>query len=528
MNKIINALLFPFTELLPWFMSLWMVCSLVDTIAWIVYGNIPFAGYMSLHGYIMSYLLLLVYGIIKTIDKNGIISHLYISILCFGGIINICTDIVCHYNFHFGFVTEVVDVIRGTNINESTEFLQTFMSINVIFYCIATICIISFIYFGMRLLTRTTPARKISKVIGPAILCFSFGLIAFKKSENWGGIFINKIYSLMCGGSVSAPDLTHYRTSLNLTYKEQALPQKVIVIIGESHSNRHSSLYGYRLATEPLLETRVEDSTLYVFQNAEAPATGTVTAFTKILNSSLIENIPDSIWYKSKTIFDIARTLGYSTYWISNQDRRGMYDNIPASYSFLCDTALWAGKKFIDAGRMNMEGNYDENVLNLYKSYKSSIKDKSLIVFHLMGSHEAFTNRYPDNFKKFSATNYKDMPENQRKVIAEYDNSILYNDYVVHEIIKLFENEDVLLFYFSDHSLDIFDSTSDFYGHARPSDPSSVEAGKAIPFFIYTSPTYKRQRPQKIEQIVNDMQKPINTGYFWKNFCEYLDVTIMP
>ena len=52
--------------------------------------------------------------------------------------------------------------------------------------------------------------------------------------------------------------------------------------------------------------------------------------------------------------------------------------------------------------------------------------DKMLLVIHLMGNHGSYAQRYPKNFSKFG----------NKKTIDHYDNSMLYNDYVVSRIYE--------------------------------------------------------------------------------------------
>ncbi len=89
------------------------------------------------------------------------------------------------------------------------------------------------------------------------------------------------------------------------------------------------------------------------------------------------------------------------------------------------------------------------------------------VFYHLMGQHEAFQSRYPKAFERFKAKDYLTFPEHQREVLAAYDNATLYNDYVVSSIIDLYKDKDAVVFYFSDHALDVFDTDPDFFGHAK-------------------------------------------------------------
>ena len=138
-------------------------------------------------------------------------------------------------------------------------------------------------------------------------------------------------------------------------------------------------------------------------------------------------------------------------------------------------------------------------------------KDNKFFCFHLMGSHSDFKKRYPESFKRFINDDYAEKPSNQHLFLAEYDNSILYNDYVVHEIMNLFHDKEAIVFYFSDHGFDVYESSSNHIGHAIKTDPNSVEIGKKIPFMIYTSPKYKKNFPEKVEMIKKTLNKSYNT-----------------
>ena len=128
-----------------------------------------------------------------------------------------------------------------------------------------------------------------------------------------------------------------------------------------------------------------------------------------------------------------------------------------------------------------------------------------------MGQHEAFFQRYPPSWEYFKPENYGEYPLHQRKRLAQYDNATRYNDRVVGTIFRLYQDENALVFYFPDHGMDLYETASDYCGHANPRNPKSFDFSCQIPFFIYATERYRQAFPQQIEQIEHSLNKPFNT-----------------
>lgn len=123
-----------------------------------------------------------------------------------------------------------------------------------------------------------------------------------------------------------------------------------------------------------------------------------------------------------------------------------------------------------------------------------------------MGSHCEFKRRYPGNFEIFSSADYKKshscLSDKNRQLLAEYDNTILYNDYVVYRFFETLRSEEAVALYFSDHALDVFESSNDYIGHALYN-PVSTEYGRHIPLLVYATDLYRDKFPQMWERINN-------------------------
>src|SRR5690606_16161635 len=95
--------------------------------------------------------------------------------------------------------------------------------------------------------------------------------------------------------------------------------------------------------------------------------------------------------------------------------------------------------------------------------------DKKKIIFvHLIGTHSTYKFRYPDHYKKFTDTPQTKFPSTtSTTLINEYDNAILYNDFVIRSIIDAVKSKDENSFviYFADHGEEVFHEI-DFVGHS--------------------------------------------------------------
>ena len=86
-----------------------------------------------------------------------------------------------------------------------------------------------------------------------------------------------------------------------------------------------------------------------------------------------------------------------------------------------------------------------------------------------------------------------------------YDNSVLYGDFVLNEIIKRFEDSDSLVLYLSDHGEEIYDWRN-FIGH---SDSKMSRFMVEIPFMIYVSDVFIDKHPELYKRL----QKAQNQRY---------------
>lgn len=462
--------------------------------------TLKFVIWESLHAYLLCYLVVLLVSILPPILRS--IGKLFFICLAF---IDFIIELTCFATSRTNFSEEIVAIVMGTNMNESSEFLKTYFSYNVILVILATIVILYSLYMSSTYIAKL--AKKTSVLACFATLIF-FCVICAKGTESWKNKYFMKINTIL--SYQQPPDLKQYVKPFSCEMFKANSPQYLILILGESFSKFHSSLYGYEKTTNYYLSNLKRDSLLFVFENAIAPASNTIPCVKSIM-STYIQEYGDTInWYECTNLPQVMSKAGYKTYWISNQSPSGVVDNIASRYSELCDTTIWVGSKVKGVNKSDHDG----AVLDLLQS--SNIfndSSKHFIVFHLMGSHNRFEDRYPEDFKRFSSIDYPNYKQHQRQVLADYDNSILYNDYVVNKILTYFGTNETIAFYFPDHGLDMFYTSEDYFGHGNPNIRESELKSLQIPCFLYLSRTYQNTYPIESKYLISKTQKDIHTEH---------------
>lgn len=446
------------------------------------YEEIP---YFLSRGFLTAYIFTLIYGSIK----SKVLRKLYVPIIFVIIGLFLVIDLFCITNLHDRYSYDMAAIILGTNPNEAGEFLSTYISWNLILLLIAIIAL----SFALLKYWNHIHMGKTLQVFGIVLIVVS---VYFSVKSNY---MLNGIYAKYHSffELPELPDLNDYQHDPIISFDKDSLPKNIVIVIGEAFAKSHSSLYGYEKETNPLLSSLTKDSTLIIYDNVISPATHTLQAFQYILNTWQLGKEDKEDFAESITIANVARYAGYETVWISNQSKHGQNDNLVGEFADLCDKEVFVDNKFSGLNRWSKDG----EILPILDSLANDDESLDFFFVHLMGSHFNCRARYPDDFDKFQEEDYSLLPVHQRKKVAEYDNSVLYNDYVVANIIKIFKNKESVVIYFPDHGMDIYETAESWCGHARDNDTLSVNVGRKIPFMIYLSPSFISKYPQKTKEI---------------------------
>lgn len=220
--------------------------------------------------------------------------------------------------------------------------------------------------------------------------------------------------------------------------KEQQSLKRIYLIVGESASSKHMSLYGYNTPTTPFLDKLKGDttnSTCVHYYSAITSQLLTRDAVTYMLSA---ENVltGNDFFYKYKNLIELANNAQYETHWISNQSMFGFFEGrIPLIASY----ALY--KKYNITTLLKEELQKDDlELLPMLDKYYDNDK-KQLFIIHLQGSHRDFEHRYDDIDKQAIIGD---------GLTVAYDRTIHHTDRFLQKLSQSMINNSVIL-YASDH-----------------------------------------------------------------------------
>ncbi|GAA8704671.1 hypothetical protein oki326_13890 [Helicobacter pylori] len=436
------------------------------------------------------------------------------------GIIFSVAEIFTLFMFKMPFSKGLIDTLLATNSSETMAFIKSYKNY-LLYYAlilIALLIMIKIIRF------RALVPGVIAGVLGLSILTIgSVRHVKYLTSND--AILKRSLFSLSLARGF-------YSAYLSLFDRQQAIKfysflnnfylpsdylsstddvENVVLVIGESASRNFMQLYGYSIPNNPLLsqlanerERERKSNNLFVFSDTISKEGSTSDVFESLLNYSDAET--NKPWYHYRNMIDIFKRSHYETFWLEKQfvDQWSLIQDLVSSRSknrYLLQR---------DRNRYFLPKewtSYDEDILTFYsKNIPSQLKSKNFIVFHLRGSHKTYSERFPKSFAKFkpsdlSFSNLHVSNDRDKQIVADYVNSLYYNDFVLNGIFNLFKDKDAIVFYLSDHAQDVFES-GPTYGH------SCSKAGLEIPFMIYVSDIFKEKHPEKVKLIKNALNKP--------------------
>ena len=259
-------------------------------------------------------------------------------------------------------------------------------------------------------------------------------------------------------------------TEVSLTGSSDLL----VVGIGESLRADNMRVYGYKNETTPTLSNMLKSIDLYT--RAYSAGTNTWSSVPSILTKA--GAAPDF----SKSIINLAKDAGYATFWLSNNTKHSQWDFSVSAIAEQADHVYFSSDH-------SPENQYDSILISKLAEtlLGPSNGKRKLVILNFFGSHSNFIDRYPKDYSKFEGGNLK---------LDQYDNTVLYTDYIQGEIIKLVEKYGGKYLFFSDHGLMHPESdTPLIHDVRRDPDIDSIK----VPFFVYP----KTQLSIQVNEVIS-------------------------
>jgi lipid A ethanolaminephosphotransferase len=215
----------------------------------------------------------------------------------------------------------------------------------------------------------------------------------------------------------------------------------VVLIIGESARSDHFSLNGYKRNTNPKLSTI---NNIISFKNAYSLATYTIGGVQSIVKNNVQKN--------EYSLLKLMELSNFKTLWFSNQ----RYENdIVTSIATEAHYSLFRDRILADNPKLNHDEVLIQYMLDAVKKFDNH---NLFITLHTLGSHYSYDLRYPAEFRRFTPTCQEEHSffgrehcGDKEKIINAYDNSILYTDQFIHDVIHHLRDRKALVVYISDH-----------------------------------------------------------------------------
>ncbi len=293
----------------------------------------------------------------------------------------------------------------------------------------------------------------------------------------------------------------------------------IVLILGESYGKQHSQQYGYYLKTTPRQVKREENGLLTRFSDVVSCWNLTSFVFKNILSMHVIGERGE--WCDYPLFPELFRKAGYRVTFLTNQflpkAKEAVYDF--SGGFFLNDPTLSAAQFDL---RNQKTHRFDEGLLKDYDRLVSDGKIKlegahNLLIFHLIGQHVNYRTRCPNSQRVFGPEAYQerrpDLSLKQRRILADYDNAVLYNDSIVDAIISRFENKDAIVIYMPDHGEECYEPGRGFIcrNHSAQVDWPLAHYEFEVPFWIYCSHRYAVSHPQVFKAVKDAKDKRFMT-----------------
>ena len=402
-------------------------------------------------------------------------------------------------NYGSGPSSAAITALFQTNIIEAYEFVISQGIIGYVASFILLICspIVFFgaFYINYRII-NTQPLSYISAVVLILIGCSVLYNLNLRVTYNsYFATIQTWIQQKDFKEAVSAR--ANMLDNLNLA-KHRSEDGLFVLVIGESLTRDHMSVYGYERNTTPWQLRQKNNKNFILFEKPYSSSVTTTASLSLALTSASLKDQATKSASEVPSIVEMANAYGFETTWISNQSRFGFAELPQTIIADAADNQFWLNKNDNDyAWRTE---SFDEVVLSSLNEALSRGENKKLVIIHLMGQHGNYNHRYPNSFRKW--------PGND----SDYDNSILYNDYVlklIHETVSKDESFKAMV-YFSDHGEELG------IGHT----PDSFTYTMArIPFWIAVSERFYQDNTDTVEAMKSHIDRPFTNDLLFDIVC---------
>lgn len=438
------------------------------------------------------------------------------------------------------YTHSIASILANSNWSESREFIaSTVVWADVRWVLLALGALLLLVVLVLRSLAWLISSCVMSRWIKATLLLLSLGLGIVSQydlySKAKGGYMVYttlSTYDRLLWSSYSvyaeAMKLKHYLSvmkdrAVDINPTKLAGGHNIVLVLGESLRRDYMSCYGFEHCTTPRLDALRDSEDLVLFAAPSSPASSTVISLIHTLSTKQTSDVRP--WYEYPFINMLMRKAGYRTAWLSNQESSGFFLQSLNAIAGLSDYTVYTTHRSIDDDTSASGSIYDERLLSLLDADRSgrSPEGKYFDILHLMGSHYTYTARFPPEYSRFKASDLvQPHSQEKRQRIADYMNTVYYNDFVLNEIIQRYASSCTMLIYLSDHGEVLYDDPRrpDYVGHGG----EVVPQGLRIPFIVYFSPLFRERYPELVTKVKSARERVLMIDLLPQSLCDLLGI----
>ena len=413
--------------------------------------------------------------------------RLVLAIILWGCVLLLASLFWMYYiaeNAWLGF--EAILAIVQTNSGEALEYARLHGSFGLLF--IAILFLAFFGYFGYQVVQRGGVRIKNKKALC-LLLVFAIYNIAMVNNMLAKNCFATPFINAYTGfkeynAFKAAREMRQVEVNPADIFSEDEKGVYVLVM-GESETREHMSAYGYTELTTPWLDGMAAKNEGILFTQAYSCHTHTVPVWSYALTDKNQYNNIDAA--NAISLVEAAKAAGYEVIWLSNQVHYGAWDTPISVIADAADQQVFLNSS---VGERTDTDYFDGKLLESMD--KANIKDRTLLIVHLMGCHGLYEARYPKEIAQFAGDSDA----------AHYDNAVYYNDMVLkglYDKARTLPNFQGMV-YLSDHGEAVEEGLGHNSGKFEP-----VMA--KIPLYMIFSEQYQREHRERYEHLLQARDK---------------------
>jgi glucan phosphoethanolaminetransferase (alkaline phosphatase superfamily) len=338
------------------------------------------------------------------------------------------------------------------------------------------------------LVISAVPALRLNSLVLPYTL---FHQLLLQAHDN---------VSIMLFGYKVRDDITLHRTSSE--------PVTVVVVLGEALRADHLGINGYVRNTTPKLAKRKD---IVSYQHVRSCAAYTRYSLPCLMTEATESNM--EIAYERPSFVGVMRAAGFDTTWLGTQGDQSFTHRY---FRFGRDAIHY---RFTNTTKTTIHS-HDRDLLPWLQESLNDTPAPRLIVLHTLGSHWKYHRRYHETEAKFTPVCTQNLPYlcDQQDLINSYDNTVVYTDGFLDDLIGLLEDIPAFFLYVSDHGESLGENGE--WLHGKPEVPEQ----RHIPMIVWASEGWRKLHPERYQNIMSKRDEKLSHDNVFHTVLDCMDI----